>query len=171
MGSEFMGRMDNWRRTVRGGAGSSATSGCCALWARWYVLCHLEKRAAADVDAGARRTQPTRPLVSVDQLDGWIVEAAVRTLGDFNEREVLRFWYVWQYPPHWICSKLHVRKHHLRVLLARAEKNLHQVLAKLDDAARMQSNNLHAGVDPRLESKDAPIGGALTLENAKALVE
>lgn len=171
MDQNFARRLDNWRRTVRGGGASSTTAGCCALWAKWYVLCHLQQRAAADVDAQPLRTRPLMPLVSVDLLDGWIVEEAVRTLIDFNERQALRFWYVWQYPPHWICSKLHVRKHHLRLLMARAEKNLQQVLAKLDDTGIIQSNNLHAGVDPRLESKDAPDGGALTLKTEKALIE
>src|SRR4051812_18475293 len=38
--TEFVRRMNNWRRTVRGGLAGGG-SGYCAQWAKWYVMCRL----------------------------------------------------------------------------------------------------------------------------------
>jgi hypothetical protein len=167
----FAKRMENWRRTVRGSLGGGG--GYCAGWARLYVAARTAKeRKNQELGLFAslmKEVDAKRVRIDVDELDGWLVEAAVRSLGDFNERKVLQFWYVFQYPEHWIKTKLLLRRSGVMLVKARAENNLQKVFTRLENAATILSNNLHAGVDPRPESKDAPAGGALTLEKEKAL--
>lgn len=95
----------------------------------------------------------------------------MRSMIDFEEKQALRFWYVWQYPEHWIKTKLMLRRTGVRLVLARAENNLQQILTRLENTARILSNNLHAGVDPRPESTDAHVGASLTLKNTEALID
>ena len=156
-------RLENWRRTMisaRAGSGS-----CCAAWAALYVASRV-RDGNGDAPPG-----PPREIVAVDQLDGWLVEAAVRMLPVFEERRALQLHYVWQYPEHWIKTKLKLRRTGLRLVLARAKRNLQQLLAQLENPAKILSNNLHAGVDPRPESTDAHVGATLTLKNPEALVD
>lgn len=160
---EFERRMENWRRTVRSAFGRGA-GGCCASWAAMYV-------ASRSKDGNGDEPAPPRMIVSVDELDGWLIEAAVRSMRDFNEKQALRYQFVWQYPEHWIRSKLMLRATALRFVLARAERSLQEVLARLEDPATILSNNLHAGVDPRPESTDALVGAALTLKTADTLID
>lgn len=163
MEDEFERRMTNWRNTLynpNGGGGG----GCCAAWARWYVV-------TRDMDENALRRfiEPDlltiAPRISVDELDGWLVEAAVRTLPIFEDRQVLRMHYVFRYPEHWIKTKLLLRNKAVRLVLARAQGNLKKVLQNLKPAANILANKLHAGTDPRPESIDAHVGASLTLKN------
>lgn len=161
MESDFVRRMENWRRVVRDG-GSSASF--CASWARLYVSCctrdEIEPRYGGS-------------LISPDVLDGWLVEAAVRTMISFDEKMALRYWYVLQYPEHWIKSKLVLRKTGVRIILARAENNLIKVLDKLDSAAIILSNRLqnnsHAGVDPRPDTSLMEV--SVSAKKSKALID
>ena len=128
----FEKRMDNWRRTVRGGIGGG--SACCASWAALYVKARAK-------DGNGNDPAPPRQLISVDELDGWLIEAAVRSLVVFDEKMALRYWYVMQYPEHWIRSKLMLRANSVRLVMARAENNLREVLAKLDSPDNILSTN------------------------------
>ncbi len=148
----FSRRMDNWRRTVRSVGGSGGDGSCCASWAALYVATHVAQRVSDDE---RRALQMPRSIVSVDQLDGWLMEGVVRCLADINERMALRFKYVWQYPDHWIKAKLGMRKSGLTELMARAESNVQLFLDRLENPTKILSNNLHAGKVPRLESTDA----------------
>lgn len=165
----FERRMDNWRRTVRGSLGGGS-GGFCATWARWYVICRTadSNRLKTFVEPDI---SPPRAPITVDELDGWLVEAAVRSLVDFNERRVLHFWYVFQYPEHWIKTKLLLRRSGVMLVKGRAENNLQKVFTRLENAANILSNNLHAGNVPRPESTDAHVGASLTLEKEKALID
>lgn len=160
----FSKRMDNWRRTVR--YLGSRGGGCCASWAALYVACRVQ-----DKNAEAEVARMPRAIVTVDQLDGWLVEAAVRSMISFDEKQALRYRYVWQYSEHWIKTKLKLRRTGVRLVLARAQRDLQQILAKLENPVRILSNNLHAGVDPRPESTDAHVGASLTLKKDEALID
>lgn len=165
----FMKRIENWRKTVRGSLGGGS-SGYCAGWAKLYTAAQLQKEIDAKVAAMiALPPMPTR--VMVDELDGWLVEAAVRSLIDYNERKVLHYWYVFQYPEHWIKTKLLLRRSGVMLVKGRAENNLRKMFTRLENAANILSNNLHAGNVPRPESIDAHVGASLTLEKVKALIE
>jgi hypothetical protein len=169
---EFEKRMDNWRRVVRGSIGSGG-GGYCAGWARLYVADRVKAEAAAarlSIVLGAVVVHgPGRD--AVDELDGWLVEAAVRSLADFNERRILQFWYVYQWPEPWIKTKLMLRRSGIALIKGRAEANLQNVFTRLENAATILSNNLYAGKFPRPESTDAHVGATLTLEKDETLVE
>jgi len=160
----FSKRMDNWRRTVR--YLGSGGGGCCASWAAMYVACRAQDK---NVEAEAARMP--RAIVTVDQLDGWLVEAAVRAMASFEEKQALRYRYVWQYSDHWIKTKLKLRRTGVRLVLARAQRNLQQILAKLENPAKILTNNSHAGVDPRPESTDAHVGASSPLKKDEALID
>lgn len=163
MDTAFESRMENWARTVRDGFGHGA--GCCASWAAMYI-------ASRSKDGnGDAAPPPPRSIVTVDQLDGWLVEAAVRSMITFEEKQVLRFWYVKKYPEHWIKSKLMLRRTGVRLVLARAENNLQKILANCDSPSKILFNNSHAGTVPRPESTDAHVGATLTLKNDEALID
>lgn len=169
---EFAKRLENWRRVVLGSA-NGGDARFTAGWARLYVQTRDEaalawlKRRFGEVPTVSG--QPTR--ASRDDLDGWLVEAAVRSLSDFNERRVLQFVYVWKYPHHWIKTKLMLRQGGVRLVLGRAQINLKNILRNVKTADIIAFNNLHAGVDPRPESKDVPHGDALTLKKEQALID
>src|SRR3569623_614312 len=167
---EFERRMHNWRRTVFFGGAGPVVDGCCASWARLYVARQLQLESDARIAAGVPPL-PCPPRVSVDELDGWLVEAAVRALPSRNERIVLQRHHVWHWPEHWIKRELLLRKTAVRFVLATAQKNLKIILRKPNSAAIIQSNNLHAGVDPRPESKDAPCGERFDSEKEQALID
>lgn len=153
----FEKRMDNWRRVVRGSLGGGA-GGFCAGWARLYVQARdeQEREKLCKQFAVSPEEAPSRPRISVDVLDGWLIEAVVRSLPDYDQRRALQFWYVWQYPEHWIKSKLMLRRGALRVVFGRALTNVKNILHSINSAANIQSNNLNAGNNPRPESKDVP---------------
>jgi hypothetical protein len=94
----------------------------------------------------------------------------VRSLIDYHQRKVLHFVYVQLYPDHWIKTRLMLRTGGLALVRARAENNLQRVLDKLENAAILLSNNLHAG-NPRPETKVALDGAALSPEKEKALID
>lgn len=130
---EFEARMDNWRRVVR--ASSNAGGGAvCATWARWYVAMRISEQPPA-ADVLERKIRPLGGLVTADQLDGWLVEAAWRMLGDFNDRQALKYLYIHQWPEDKIRRHLvGVRGPHVRLVTARAKNNLQAILKKLESA-------------------------------------
>lgn len=126
--NHLAGRLDNWRRVVSGPLTRAAS--CCALWARWYVSSRVGEAMPAE-DLAELKAQPVRPLVSADQLDGWMIEAAWRTLGDYNERMALKAKYIYRMPDERIRLKLKgVRGSHVKLVVARAERNLLAVLER-----------------------------------------
>lgn len=148
---EFEARMDNWRRVVRGT--STAASTCCASWAKWYVALRTSEAPPAK-DVLDEKFKPLRGIVSADQLDGWLIEAAWRQLGDYNDRQALKFVYVQQWPEDKIRRQLvGVRGPHVRLVVARARNNLLAILKKLDDAATIASTTCLPGCPvPTVES-------------------
>ncbi len=134
----FLERMENWRRVVRGPAGASGESQYCAGWAKLYV--HLRTSEAAPAqDEIERRLAPLNPLVGDDVLDGWLVEAAWRTLGDYNEREALRCMYIYQWPEEHLRRRLRVRGRQIPLVMAKAENKLQAVLNSLGSLATIRS--------------------------------
>lgn len=132
-GRSFDGRMDNWRRVVRDAAGSSA-SGCCAAWAKWYVAMRVSAAAPAQ-DVMEERIKPLRGVVSADYLDGWMVEAAWRMLGDYNDRMALKAKYIYHFPNDRVRTHLKgVRGSHVQLVVARAEQRLQVILKALERA-------------------------------------
>lgn len=136
MQREFDGRMENWRRVVTGSAGSATAF--CAGWAKLYVLLR-EDEAEPPQDVIEAKVRPLAGLVTADQYDGWLVEAAWRLLGDFNDRMALKCLYVYRLPEERIRMKLRgVRGSHVRLVVGRAKKNLETILKRLDAAATIR---------------------------------
>lgn len=154
--AELDARLANWSGTVRGGFGGGRSA--CASWASMYIASRARDGNGND-DAGMPAA-----IRTVDELDGWLVEGAVRNLAVYNERMVLRYHFVFRYPEHWIRTKLLVRQREVRILMARGILNLQLILADIKKPDKIPSNNLHAGNDPRPESVDVPLGAKLSLE-------
>lgn len=134
---EFEARMDNWRRVVLGGGGT--TSSVCASWAKWYVALRVSE-APPSQDVLDAKFKPLRGIVTADQIDGWLIEAAWRRMGDFNDRQALKFLYIHQWPEDKLRRQLvGVRGPHVRLVVARAKNNLNAILKKLDGTATIAS--------------------------------
>ncbi|MBY0241875.1 MAG: hypothetical protein K2X55_21435 [Burkholderiaceae bacterium] len=149
---EFLGRMDNWRRVVQGGVGGAGNA-ACAAWAKWYVaLRTVEEPPAQDVLDS--KVKPPAGLVTADQLDGWLIEAAWRTLGDFNDRQALKSKYIYQLPDALIRRKLvGVRGPHVALVVARAENKLKAILKRLENPATIRLTTCLPGCPvPTVES-------------------
>ncbi|SFG29984.1 hypothetical protein SAMN05518865_110184 [Duganella sp. CF458] len=83
-------------------------------------------------DQAAEKIKPLNPLVASDELDGWLVEAAWRTLGDSNERQALKALYIYQWPADQVRRFLRgVRGPHVPLIIAKAERNLEEILERL----------------------------------------
>lgn len=136
--------MSNWARVVRSGS-KGASGAACAAWAKWYVA--LRTCAAPPVaDVYAAKYRPLEPQVSADELDGWLVEAAWRMLGDYNDRTALKHLYVHQLPEDRLRVKLKgVRGPHVRLVVARARNNLSAILKTLDSADTIRSTTCLPG--------------------------
>lgn len=135
---DFEARMDNWRRVVKAGS-SGAANATCANWAKWYVALRTSEAPPA-ADILAAKIRPLGGLVTADQLDGWMVEAAWRMLGDYNDRAALKHLYIHQLPEDRLRAKLKgVRGPHVRLVVARAKNNLLAVLKRLDNADTIRS--------------------------------
>lgn len=133
---DFRLRLGNWRRVVADRAPDP--SGVCAAWARWYVNLRVSEPAPDD-ERQALAQQPPRPMVAADVMDGWLVEAAYRQLGDFNERMALKCRHIYGFDDVRMRTKLKgVRGPQVRILIARAEKNLREVLKRLESAPKIR---------------------------------
>ena len=126
---QFEGRMANWRRVVQGPA--SSASSCCASWAKWYVALRVSA-APPSREVIDEKVKPLRGVVSADHLDGWMVEAAWRMMGDYNDRMAIKAKYIYQFPEDRIRVHLKgVRGPHVKLVVARAEKRLQALLITL----------------------------------------
>ena len=125
-------RLANWRKVVMGPAGGSAEY--CAGWAKLYVSLRTDEAPPAE-EVLSEKIKPLSPLVSADELDGWLVEAAWRSLGDYNERQALKALYIYRWPADQIRRFLSgVRGRHVPLVIAKAERSLEGVLALLGSA-------------------------------------
>lgn len=142
---QFIARMDNWRKVVHGSTSAGGASQYCAGWAKLYV--HLRTSEAAPTeDVRDEKIKPLSPLVSANELDAWLVEAAWRTLGDYNERQALKSLYIQRWPASQIRRFLRgVRGPHVPLVIAKAEKNLQRVLIRVGDAATIRSTTCLPG--------------------------
>ncbi|MGW8391116.1 hypothetical protein [Pseudoduganella sp. HUAS MS19] len=142
---EFLARMDNWRKVVYGKVSAGANSQYCASWARAYV----QRRVAEEPpesDVIEARVRPLSPLVPADMLDGWLVEAAWRSMGCYNERQALKALYIQRWPADQIRRFLRgVRGSHVPLVIAKAERNLQSILNKLDDTVIIPSTTCLPG--------------------------
>ncbi|MFZ6871146.1 hypothetical protein ACO0LF_03665 [Undibacterium sp. Di27W] len=163
---ELEKRLMNWRNTVLGGIGGGGGA-CCASWAAAYIAARNKQEEALAI--ALEINQPCSALIrfDVNELDGWLVEAAVRTLIDHDQKQVLRLKFVWEYPDHWIKTKLHIRDAALRIVFGRAITNLKTVLDKLKSPDTIRTHNSHAGIVPRPDATVVPLGAAAPVENAK----
>ncbi len=142
---EFLARMDNWRKVVHGTASSGGTSQYCASWAKAYVQLRIAE-APPEGDALEARIKPLSPLVPVNMLDGWLVEAAWRSMGCYNERQALKALYIQRWPADQIRRFLRgVRGSHVPLVIAKAEKNLQSLLNKLQDVDIIRSTTCLPG--------------------------
>lgn len=157
-------RLANWAKTVLNHGGDS--SGVCAFWAKNYIA--LRNKEHERIAMELQLVDPQSPLCSIDAdlLDGWLVEAAVRAMTNFDEKQAIRLRYVWNYPNHWIRTKLGIRQNALPLVIARGLKNLRSLLEMLNTPVRIRSNatdrirntTFHAGTDPRPEAIAVPVG-------------
>ena len=142
---QFIARMDNWRKVVHGSTSAGGASQYCAGWAKLYVHLRTSEAAPAE-DVRDEKIKPLSPLVSANELDAWLVEAAWRTLGDYNERQALKSLYIQRWPASQIRRFLRgVRGPHVPLVIAKAEKNLQRVLIRLGDAATIRSTTCLPG--------------------------
>lgn len=148
---EFEARMDNWARVVMGSSSSSAA--CCASWAKWYVALRTSEAPPAK-EVLDEKFKPVRGIVSADQLDGWLVEAAWRQLGDYNDRQALKFLYIHRWPEDKLRRQLvGVRGPHVRLVVARAKNNLLAILKKLEQTTTIAPTTCLPGCPvPTVES-------------------
>lgn len=154
--SGFENRMENWRDTVRGGTGRKG-SPFCAGWAAAYVAARhkQEEKIAMELQIVEYGSDLWR--ADVDELDGWIIEAAVRSLPHFDQAQVLRFRYVHEYPNHFIKDRLRaanakINDAAIRIILGRAIINLNLMLENLKTPDKIRSYNSHARCVPRLKA-------------------
>ncbi len=142
---EFLARMDNWRKVVYGKASTGSTSQYCASWARAYVQRRVAE-APPESDVLDARVRPLSPLVPVDMLDGWLVEAAWRSIGCYNERQVLKALYIQRWPADQVRRFLRgVRGSHVPLVIAKAERNLQSLLNKMEDISIIRSTTCLPG--------------------------
>jgi len=167
---QLIHRLDNWRAAVRTGAAGGA-DGCATSWAAAYVAARndREKRLAIELQI----IQPVNGLCreSADILDGWLVEAAVRCMPHFDQKQALRLRYVWNYSNHFMKTKMRINDTSLHIVLGRARTNLKIVLDKLETPVKIRSNNSHARYVPRLEALAVPVGTPVPLESKEALID
>lgn len=165
----FERQMENWRNTVRFGCGGNG-GGCCAGWAAKYVAARNKQEELLALELEIIKPGTVLYAADVDELNGWLVESAVRSIPYFEQVQVLRFHHVFQYPNHFIKNKLRVHNPRindssLRILLGRAESNLKNILEKLQSPAKIRSYNLHARCVPRPMAKPVPVGTAAPSES------
>lgn len=154
MDKRFRERLENWRRTVRTGTRQSA----CAAWARLYVASRVMDEPG-----------PPPPVVSTDELDGWLVEAVWARLPRHRDKMALKYWHIAQLGELAVCSRLKIRVRDCRVVIANAEKSLHEALDKFADAATIAANNLHAGNVPCVLT--LPWAGSDATKDNEALID
>ncbi len=118
--SAFEERMNNWRRTV---IYSGKRNSNCTWWAEIYA--GLQRLRGPDSD------EPPQVINSIDHQDGWQVEAAWRALRDVNEKQVLKYWFIFQYSEHQIKRQMLIRRRGLKELLAKAKNSLQKELNNL----------------------------------------
>jgi hypothetical protein len=70
----------------------------------------------------------------------------------FDQKQALRYRYVFNYPDHWIKTKLQIRDGALHIVMSRALNNLKLLVDKLDGPDKIRSYNSHASIDPRPEA-------------------
>lgn len=135
----FLGRMENWRKVVYGQTSAGGASQYCAGWAKLYVQLRTSEAAPAS-EIADEKIKPLSPLVSADELDGWLVEAAWRTLGDYNARQALKCLYIQRWPACQIRRFLNgVRGPHVPLVIVKAERDLQAILAKVGNAKAIHS--------------------------------
>jgi hypothetical protein len=134
-------RLANWRDTVRDGKNSKSTT-ACASWAKAYVASRNEREQQLAIALQITKSESNLSRVEVDELDGWLIEEAVRSMAHFDQKQALRYRYVFNYPDHWIKTKLQIRDGALRIIMSRALNNLKLLLDKLDSPVRIRSANL-----------------------------
>lgn len=137
----FLARMDNWRKVAKGAGGAADSSAAyCAGWAKLYVKLRTSEAPPAEDQADAK-IRPLSPLVSVDVLDGWLVESAWRTLGDSNAREALKRLYIQGWPVRELRKFLKgVRGPHVQLVVAKAERDLQEVLDLIGSAQQARAS-------------------------------
>jgi hypothetical protein len=118
---EFEKRLDNWRRTVLYLGHGTGTA--CPGWAAMYI----KTRDALDAPAGPASA---RNLISVEELDGWMIEAAWSALSNEDDKTVLKLWYVSRAKPETIRCSMRLRRMRVGDLLERAKNNLQKELDK-----------------------------------------
>jgi len=165
-------RLHNWRSVVLFGRGASGS--CCASWAAAYIAqrdLEMIKSVASLMTINEFETLAAGGLKpSTDQLDGWLIEQAVRLITLEDQRMVLRAKFVWQHNWDEISRKLRVynrraNKAVAHVVLCKALSSLQDALAQIKSDARIRSYNLHTWSVPCPEAQAVPLGTPAPKEN------
>lgn len=165
-------RLHNWRSVVLFGRGASGS--CCASWAAAYIAqrdLEMIKSIASIMTLREFEVLAAGGLrPSTDQLDGWLIESAVRLIPHEDQRAVLRAKFVWQSSWEEISRKLRVynrraNKAVAHVVLCKAITSLQDALAQIKSDARIQSYNLHTWSVPCPEAQAVPLGTPAPKEN------
>ncbi|MGZ9713913.1 hypothetical protein ACXX82_24250 [Glaciimonas sp. GNP009] len=136
-------RLYNWGETVsyRG----STSGGVCAAWAKEYVRVRGKQEAMLAIALKIARPNAQMTRGDVNELDGWLIELAVRELRYLDQRHVLKYKYVWRYPNHFIKNKLHINDSTMCTLSKMALDNLQKILDKFDAPDNIRSTNCTHG--------------------------
>lgn len=141
-------RLRNWGYVV---TRQSVSVNVTAAWAADYV----SNRNAAEFKLAVSHGLIKRPSI-VEQIeiqatseasiaDAWLIESAWSCIGDFNQKQALKMMYVSRLNECFIRRKLRLRgQQNLKLLLWRAKSSLQQVLARQQNGAIIQPNNLTA---------------------------
>ncbi|WP_318833687.1 hypothetical protein [Burkholderia cepacia] len=131
----FEDRLENWGRVVRNSPGRSVA---CNSWADLYIALR---------DAGKMRG--SGQVMTKDELDGWIVEAAWSALPNHAHKWLLKYSYVWNMGDEEIQCK--VRKRHginlrgrdMRLAMAEARRAISKILSdrEAEEIIRNASKN------------------------------
>jgi hypothetical protein len=115
-------RLENWARVVLSSGGSEDA---CALWAKWYILIR-------DYGKGDPKIAVIR-----NEMDGWLVERAWRSMPNHVAKWVLKYHYVWNMSPDqiqtrmWHRHKARVRRENLDRSLANGRQILTREIIRI----------------------------------------
>lgn len=146
-------RLDNWRKTLTEYATVSSSHSYCAAWAKRYYQAKFDREMQIAIERDLNITlRSTSLYYDADEIDGWLVNAAVENMAFHDQRELLKMVYVKRWPRDWVINRMrriYPRFNHTSygLVKARALRNIYDMLATLKNPIKIRTNhNLQAGM-------------------------